>query len=87
MNNVEIYAQAIADSIAGSSAQGVTSWDDPEFGRVACKIVEPVIGNAEASEEYFEYMETDADNWANWIAQTFGEDWGRVARVVAEEGY
>jgi hypothetical protein len=87
MNNIEVYAIAVQKAISGIDPHGVTSWEDPTFGSVASAIVEPLIDNEEAEDEYFDFLENNSENWYQWIRQTFGEDWGKVAKVVAEEGY
>tara|TARA_R100001510_G_C7463356_1_gene82907 strand:+ start:90 stop:368 length:279 start_codon:yes stop_codon:yes gene_type:complete len=92
MSNIEVYAQIIAESVGRQSAEGINSSEHERFYDVAAAIVEPVydadnLDLVESMEEYYDYMENNADNWASWIAQTYGSDWGRVAKIVAEEGY
>lgn len=48
-------------------------------------IVEP-WGKATCS-EYWEFMEADPDNWAAFVKECLGTDWGDIAIIVNEEGY
>lgn len=96
MNNVEIWAQAVSEAVRntqstmglyGQQLASINSSEHEDFYTVAAAVVEPYIEDEQACEEYFEYMENNADNWAQWIKQTFGDEWGAIAKVVAEEGY
>lgn len=37
--------------------------------------------------EYYKFAEEDSENWAQWIRETFGNDWGTVADTINIEGY
>lgn len=88
MNNVEIWANAIQQSInEGPSPEGVDSSEHEQFYPVAEVIVEPLMHDEQAQFEYGNFLEGNSENWANWIRQTFGGEWGRIAQIVAEEGY
>ena len=99
---IEEYTNGICESIScvseyrlGEAVQagveilnGTATEDDfSAFYGVACYIVEPEIENEEASAEYFDYMDTDKDNWQSYIEQNFGSEWGIIAKIVAEYGY
>ena len=88
MDNIEKWADAIVCSINKvADPESVELDGSNAFCPVAIAIVEPVINDAVASEEYANFMEEDRDNWAQWIQSSFGPGWGAVARYVAENGY
>ena len=102
MEKIEIYTQGIADTIsevsearlhqavnAGNEMLNGTATEDDynRFYKVASAIVEPMIDDSEAADEYMDFMDNNSENWQSWVTQTFGEDWGFIVKVVAEQGY
>jgi len=85
--NTEKNANALVESIShynGSLADALADELPGElFYEAAVCIVEP----EGVCDEYVEFVEDDTDNWAQWITTVLGEDWGKVAKKVAEEGY
>ena len=59
---------------------------DPVFMTVAAAIVEPIMPQ-EMADAYHRWTDNDVANWENWIHCTFGADWGRIAYIIANEGY
>ena len=102
MNLIEIYTDGLCESIGSVSESklneavraGVeilngtaTEEDFSSFYNVASYIVEPEIEDSDALDEYFDYMDTDKENWQSYIEQNFGSEWGMIAKIVAEYGY
>lgn len=87
MNNIEQWAQALARSTneyVGDLSQVTSSEDQELFYDAAECIVEPAYMT---DDEYYDFIEADGDNWAQWIRTTLGADWGRIADIVNTEGY
>jgi hypothetical protein len=53
------------------------------FYEVAAAIVEP----ANCPDSYYEFVDTNPENWVSLITNHFGENWGRLAALVNEHGY
>lgn len=101
-NTIEEQARSVGDSISEVSdsklqkaikagyeiLNGTGSDEDFEaFYAVAGNLVEPHFDDDNAREDYQDLMDNDMENWVGWIKSTFGDDWGMIAKVVAEYGY
>lgn len=99
---IEVYTNEICRSIgsvseytlneavrAGVEILNGTATEDEysAFYHVASYIVEPGIENEEAAAEYIDFIDNNTENWQYWTEQLFGNDWGMIAKVVAEYGY
>jgi hypothetical protein len=78
MHQIEKWANAIANNLPSHS---------DNYEEASKAIVEPTGLSIEDEDAYIEFMENDTDNWANWIKCNFGEDWGKIATKINEEGY
>ena len=87
-NSIRSYHGNLESAIeAGKQmVEGDDSKSD-EFYKAAQTIVEPIFDDEEAEEDYVNQMENDPDNWVGFISNTFGSDWGEVAKIVSEYGY
>lgn len=94
MNQIVKWAEMVADATREISQADLSKavaefWmETPEqiehFYKVAAAIVEP---QGYLDTGYSEWMDEDIGNWAQWIKTTLGEDWGKIAHIVAVEGY
>jgi hypothetical protein len=57
--------------------------DGAYFYEVAAAIVEP----ANCPDSYYEFVDTNPENWVSLITNHFGEHWGQLAALVNEHGY
>jgi len=86
-HQLENWAHALARSTGeytGDLSQVTSSEDEAVFYDAAECIVEPAYLT---DDEYYNFIEADGDNWAQWIRTNLGADWGRVADIVNTEGY
>lgn len=88
--------QYIADRLSAStSAKAGINFDSvnpdtdyEQFEELSEAIVEPgLFANEEASEYYEAFIEEDTDNWVQYITSLLGDGWGKIAKLVAENGY
>jgi len=88
--NVESWARSIDNAIQRVSASEdeiIAATESEEAGDAYYQAAEAIVEPMDIDEDYYEWMDNDVENWANWIANTYGEPWGTVAKRVAEEGY
>jgi len=90
------WANAIAratQKVEFNNEAAELGWEHDEFGIMAQVLVDDAMLEmdpqciGEDVEAYGEFLENDSENWWHWIDQTIGTDWGKVAKVIHEEGY
>jgi len=81
----EKWANALHESIGSVriDMEKAKAYDTPEFYKAAKLIVEP----QNVSEDYYEFMESNIDNWCSFINTNCDGDWGIIAQLVKENGY
>jgi hypothetical protein len=57
-----------------------------EYEEATHALVEPEMPE-DMSEEYHSFIEQNPKGWAEYITVKFGGLWGKLAYIVAEEGY
>jgi hypothetical protein len=65
------------------------TWEDRDglpFMEAGAAIVETTMPS-ELKEVYGNWIDADVHRWANWIRGQFGEQWGDIADVIADEGW
>lgn len=76
-------AEATSECVDEEVQQCLNDVGSDEFYRIAEYIVEPRGIN----DNYGEWMEEDPENWAGFITQICGPNWGAVAKAVNVYGY
>ena len=57
-----------------------------EYYAITQLIVEPE-GPPEILEEYFNFMDTDPQNWGSFIVNTIGEEYRQIVENILKNGY
>lgn len=88
-DHIQVWADAIHSKLLDLSVAHAERIDSQhaDFYRFAGCIVEPPIMDTDTMDAYCQFTEENTENWVEWIRNTFGEAYGKIARVVAEEGY
>lgn len=83
MTNIEKWIKQLTESTDRAAKNDVCN--------ALCAIAEPWFGvdcsTLPECRAYWEFMDTDPDNWAMFIKDNFGTAWGDIAVIIIEEGY
>jgi hypothetical protein len=82
--SINNYNDSIQQAVqAGENLLNEVYDNEDTFYTAAQYIVEP----EGIEDDYYDFADTDPENWAGFIRSHFGEDWGRIAEIVNEYGY
>lgn len=90
---VQRWADAVGDAVGEVTTEQLDAAAElgseyTDFYFVAERIVEPnTFSEPNDASDYAKWMEDDIENWVGWITTIVGTQWGKVARIIQEEGY
>lgn len=82
-NKTETWVEKLEESITTSTPPTDLEVGSEGWYEYATQIVEP----KGIDDSYFNFMEEDPDNWAGFVSNVLGSEWGMIAKQVNENGY
>lgn len=84
----------VADTKPNFNSESVDPQKDFEkYQDLALLLIEPDIHaegpdfDSKTNEFYMDWIQNDTDNWAQYINNLLGDEWGRIAKFVSTHGY
>lgn len=87
--------EALSDSLgsfrdvksAVSALNSSNPYSNAIFSKALTALVEPRFSDRNVESSYQDFMDNNSNNWVGMITSNFGNDWGKLAKYVSENGY